>query len=109
MSDFRFGLDDYRLNYYPKDAVDDMGDVDWKKVESVEIDWQTFVREEMLTNRIAELEQRIEQLESLVRDMHALSKAPTPYMPVEVVAYMDMAESIDQRMAALGLMEGDKE
>lgn len=52
------------------------------------------------------LTRRIERLESLVRDMHALSKAPTPYTPAEVVAYMDMAESIDQRMAALGLLEG---
>lgn len=58
--------------------------------------------------RIAETEQRVEQLESLVRDMYALSKAPTPYTPAEVVAYMDMAESIDQRMAALGLTEVDE-
>ena len=46
MSDFRFGVDDYRLNYYPHDGVHDEQDfIDWSKVECVQIDWETFVRE----------------------------------------------------------------
>lgn len=44
MSDFRFGLNDHGLSYYPSDAFDGMS-VDWEKVESVEIDWVSFVRE----------------------------------------------------------------
>lgn len=43
MSDFRFGFDDYSLNYYPHDASDDDG-IDWEKVDGVEIDWVDFVR-----------------------------------------------------------------
>ena len=45
MSDFRFGADDYKLNYYPSEASDGWGGVDWDKVECVEIDWVKFVRE----------------------------------------------------------------
>lgn len=45
MSDFRFGLDDYGLSYYPPEASDGDGGVDWGKVERVEIDWHDFVRE----------------------------------------------------------------
>lgn len=44
MSDFRFGIDDYGLDYYPKDAHDGES-VNWEKVERVEIDWVDFVRE----------------------------------------------------------------
>lgn len=43
MSDYRFG-DDYRLNIYPKDAMDCWGEIDMDKVEAVEIDWVDFVR-----------------------------------------------------------------
>ena len=44
MSDFRFGADDYGLDYYPHDVCNEDGLIDWDKVESVEIDWVTFVR-----------------------------------------------------------------
>ena len=44
MSDFRFGLDDYGLNYYPPEASDGDDGVDWGKVESVEIEWHSFVK-----------------------------------------------------------------
>ena len=44
MSNFRFGLDDYGLNYYPPEASDGDGGVDWDKVESVEIEWNNFVK-----------------------------------------------------------------
>lgn len=43
MSDYRFG-DDYRLNIYPKDAMDCWGEIDMDKVEAVEIDCVDFVR-----------------------------------------------------------------
>ena len=52
MSDFRFGADDYKLNYYPHEASDGMGGVDWGKVESVEIEFYTYVKER--TCRIVE-------------------------------------------------------
>ncbi len=46
MSDYRFGVDDYGLNYYPHDGVHDEQEcIDWSKVERVEIDWVDFVRE----------------------------------------------------------------
>lgn len=45
MSNFTFGVDGYRLNYYPEDALDDMDGVDWEKVTSVEIEWHTFVKQ----------------------------------------------------------------
>lgn len=46
MSDYRFGVDDYGLNYYPHDGVyDEQEGIDWSKVERVEIDWVDFVRE----------------------------------------------------------------
>ena len=46
MSDFRFGIDDYGLNYHPHDDVSDgFGGIDWDKVEYVEIDWVKFVQE----------------------------------------------------------------
>ena len=46
MSDFRFSIEDYGLNYYPHEGVYDEQDyIDWSKVECVEIDWVTFVRE----------------------------------------------------------------
>lgn len=45
MSDFRFGFDDYRLNYYPPDATDGMGGVDWDNVERVEIEYDVYVKE----------------------------------------------------------------
>lgn len=45
MSAFRFGLDDYGLSYYPPEASDGMGGVDWDKVESVEIEDDVYVRE----------------------------------------------------------------
>ena len=45
MSDFRFGFDDYRLNYYPSDATDGMGGVDWDNVERVEIEYDMYVKE----------------------------------------------------------------
>ena len=44
MSDFIFG-DNYGLNCYPSEASDEMGEVDWDKVEYVEIDCVVFVRE----------------------------------------------------------------
>ena len=53
------------------------------------------------------LTKRIEQLESLVRDMHALHNAPTPYMPADVAAYLDANENIERRLSALGLLGGD--
>lgn len=45
MSDYRFGSDDYRLNYYPPEAGDCWGSTDWEKVERVEIEDEVFVRE----------------------------------------------------------------
>lgn len=45
MSDYRFGLDDYRLNYYPREAANEDYGVDWDKVERVEIEWVDFIRE----------------------------------------------------------------
>ena len=47
MSNFRFGLDDYGLNYYPIDATDGMGGVEWEEVERVEIEGVVFVRERL--------------------------------------------------------------
>ena len=44
MSNYRFG-DDYKLSYYPPDASDCMGGVDWEKVESVEIEGDVYVKE----------------------------------------------------------------
>ena len=44
MSDFRFGLDDYGLNYFPIDATDGLGGVEWDEVERVEIEDFDFVR-----------------------------------------------------------------
>ena len=44
MSNFRFGLDGYGLNYYPSEASDGDGSVDWDKVESVEIEFVDFIR-----------------------------------------------------------------
>ena len=47
MSDFRFGVDDYGLNYHPHDgASDGWGGIDWDKVKYVGIDWVKFVREQ---------------------------------------------------------------
>lgn len=45
MSDFHFGVDDYDLNYYPKESSDGMGGVDWDKVERVEIEYDVYVKE----------------------------------------------------------------
>ena len=45
MSNYRFGCDDYHLSYDPPEASDGCGGTDWEKVESVEIDGVTFVRE----------------------------------------------------------------
>lgn len=50
MSDFIFG-DDYGLNCYPPEASDEMGEVDWDKVEYVEIDCVVFVRERTTTRK----------------------------------------------------------
>lgn len=51
MSDYRFGVDDYGLNYYPHDGVyDEQEGIDWSKVERVEIDWVDFVRERTCQN-----------------------------------------------------------
>ena len=44
MSNFHFGVDDYDLNYYPPEASDGMGGVDWDKVESVEIECDVYVK-----------------------------------------------------------------
>lgn len=49
------------------------------------------------------------ELKSLVRDMWAFHNMPSPYMPAEIVAYLDMEESIRERIEALGLLEGDAE
>ena len=49
MSDFRFGFDDYRLDYYQHGACGEDGVIDWEKVERVEIDWTAFVRERTTT------------------------------------------------------------
>lgn len=46
MSDFRFGIEDYSLDYHPSEAADEYGVVDWEKVDCVEIDWVKFVREQ---------------------------------------------------------------
>lgn len=48
MSDFRFG-DDYGLNYYPPEASNGDGSVDWDKVESVEIEYDVYVKERTTT------------------------------------------------------------
>lgn len=45
MSNFRFGADDYKLNYYPPEASDGIGGVDWDKVGSVEIEFDVYVKE----------------------------------------------------------------
>ena len=45
MSAFHFGVDDYDLNYYPPEASDGIGGVDWDKVEYVEIECDVYVRE----------------------------------------------------------------
>lgn len=44
MSNYHFG-DDYDLNYYPCEASDGMGGVDWDKVERVEIECDMYVKE----------------------------------------------------------------
>ncbi len=44
MSNFRFGADDYKLSYYPPEASDGIGGVDWDKVESVEIEFDVYVK-----------------------------------------------------------------
>ena len=44
MSNYHFG-DDYDLNYYPPEASDGMGGVDWDKVERVEIEFDVYVKE----------------------------------------------------------------
>lgn len=44
MSEYHFG-DDYDLNYYPPEAYDGMGGVDWDKVERVEIESDVYVKE----------------------------------------------------------------
>ena len=44
MSAYRFGCDDYHLNYDPPEASDGCGGTDWEKVESVEIEGVTFTR-----------------------------------------------------------------
>jgi hypothetical protein len=48
MSDFRFG-DDYSLNVLTPGAVDYLGEVDWDKVESVEIECDVYVKERITT------------------------------------------------------------
>lgn len=54
MSDYRFG-DEYKLNIYPKEAIDYGGELDMDKVESVEIDYVDFVRKSEDKSRWAEL------------------------------------------------------
>ena len=54
MSDYRFG-GDYKLSIYPKDAIDDWGEIDMDKVESVEIEWVDFIRKPDDKTRWAEL------------------------------------------------------
>ena len=44
MSDYRFGAEDYRLNYRPHEVMDKDGYIDWGKVEAVEIDRVDFIR-----------------------------------------------------------------
>lgn len=44
MSNYHFG-DDYDLNYYPLEASDGIGGVDWDKVERVEIEFDIYVKE----------------------------------------------------------------
>ena len=44
MSDYRFGAEDYRLNYRPHEVMDKDGYIDWEKVEAVEIDRVDFIR-----------------------------------------------------------------
>ena len=50
MSNFHFGVDGYDLNYYPSEASDDNGGVDWNKVEYVEIECDVYVKERTCTN-----------------------------------------------------------
>lgn len=50
MSDFRFGVYDYGLNYHPRDVSDGCGGIDWDKVECVEIDCVRFVRKRTCLN-----------------------------------------------------------
>ena len=45
MSDYRFGAEDYRLNYRPHEVMDKDGYIDWEKVEAIEIERVGFVRE----------------------------------------------------------------
>lgn len=49
MSNYHFG-DDYDLNYYPLEASDGMGGVDWDKVERVEIEFDMYVKERTCEN-----------------------------------------------------------
>ena len=49
MSNYHFG-DDYDLNYYPPEASDGMGGVDWDKVERVEIEFDVYVKERTCRN-----------------------------------------------------------
>ena len=55
MSDFRFGVEDYRLNYRPHEVMDKDGYIDWDKVEAVEIDWVDFIRKPDDKSRYSEL------------------------------------------------------
>lgn len=54
MSDYRFG-GDYKLNIYPKDAIDCWGEIDVDKVEAVEIEWVDFIRKPDDKSRYSEL------------------------------------------------------
>lgn len=55
MSDYRFGVEDYRLNYRPHEVMDKDGYIDWGKVEAVEIDRVDFIRKPDDKSRWAEL------------------------------------------------------
>ena len=49
MSYFVFGFDDYSRTFYPFDATDGMGGVEWNEIERVKIEDISFVRERTTT------------------------------------------------------------
>lgn len=63
MSHYQFG-NDYDLNYYPPEAYDGMGGVDWDKVERVEIESDVYVKERTCTMRqMSAFEQALSMVE----------------------------------------------
>lgn len=67
MSDYRFG-DDYKLNIFPKEAIDCWGEIDIDKVEAVEIEWVDFFRKTDDKSRWHELFGTPERAAQLIAD-----------------------------------------